>query len=78
MRSKTVIANRVPQPLLGRAARSECRPSHIAPTATAEEPMANAPRRESRKDDIARSPSPCCCGNDRRGGADTIAFRFCA
>lgn len=77
MRAKTVTANREPQPLLRRAARSAYRPSHNASTATAEKPTTNAPRRERRKT-FARSPSPCCCGSDRRREADTIAFRFCA
>jgi hypothetical protein len=52
MRAKTVIANREPQPLLRRGARAACRPSHIAPTATAEERATNAPRREQRKKNV--------------------------
>ncbi|MGA8808452.1 MAG: SymE family type I addiction module toxin [Thermoanaerobaculia bacterium] len=52
MHAKTVIANREPQPLLRRGARSTCGPSHIASTATAAERTTNAPRREHRKKDI--------------------------
>jgi hypothetical protein len=52
MRAKTVIANREQQPLLLREARSACRPSHIASTATAEGRTTNTPRRERRKEHI--------------------------
>ena len=76
MRAKTVIANREPQPLLRRAARSECRPSHIASTATAEEPMANAPRRESRNDDIRTLTVSMLLRqrSSRRSGLDRVPF----
>jgi hypothetical protein len=81
MRAKTVIANREPQPLLRRGARSACRLSHIASTTTAEEGPTN--RRTHRvvnggRSTFAHSPSPCCCGSDHRGEADTIAFHFYA
>jgi hypothetical protein len=52
MRTKTVIANREPQPLLLPGPRTACLPSHIASTATAEERTTNAPRRELRRKDI--------------------------
>ena len=76
MRAKTVIANREPQPFLLRGARSACRASHIASTATAERPTTNAPRRERRKEDIRRLTVSMLLRqrSSRRSGHDRVPF----
>lgn len=76
MRAKTVIANREPQPLLRREARSACRPSHIASTATAEEPTTNAPRGERRQKDIHTLTVSMLLRqrSSRRSGHDRVPF----
>jgi hypothetical protein len=76
MRAKTVIANREPQPLLLREARSACRPLHIASTATAEERTTNAPRRERRKERIRTLTVSMLRRqrSSRRSGHDRVPF----
>jgi hypothetical protein len=76
MRAKTVIANREPQPPLQRRARSACRPSHTASTATAEEQTTNAPRRERRKKDIRTLTVSMLLRqrSSRRSGHDRVPF----
>jgi hypothetical protein len=76
MRAKTVIANREPQPLLRRGARSACRPSHIASTATAEERTTTTPRRERRKKDIRTLTVSMLLRQRslRRSGHDRVPF----
>jgi hypothetical protein len=76
MRATTVITNREPQPFLRRGARSACRPSHNASTATAEEKTTNTPRRERRKKDI-RTLTVSMLLRQRsstRGGRDRVPF----
>jgi len=76
MRAKTVVANREPQPFLRRRARGACRPSHIASTATAEEPTRNASRRERRKKDIRTLTVSMLLRqrSSRRSGHDRVPF----
>ncbi|MEA2414575.1 MAG: Toxin SymE, type toxin-antitoxin system [Thermoanaerobaculia bacterium] len=76
MRAKTVVANREPQPLLRRGARSACRPPHIASTATAEEPTTNSSRREQRKKDIRTLTVSMLLRqrSSRRSGHDRVPF----
>jgi len=76
MGAKTVIANREPQPFLLRGARGACRPSHIASTATAEEPTTNAPRRERRTKDIRTLTVSMLLRqrSSRRSGHDRVPF----
>jgi hypothetical protein len=76
MRAKTAIANREPQPLLVRGARSACRPSPIASTATAEERATNSPRREQRKEGIRTLTVSMLLRqrSSRRSGHDRVPF----
>jgi len=76
MRAKTVIASREPQPFFRRGARSACRPSHIASTATAEERTTNAPHSEQRKKDIRTLTVSMLLRqrSSRRSGHDCVPF----
>jgi hypothetical protein len=76
MRAKTVIANREPQPFLLRRARTACRASHIASTATAEARTTNAPRRERGKKDIRTLTVAMLLRqrSSRRSGHDRVPF----
>jgi toxic protein SymE len=75
MRAKTVIVNREPKPVLRSGARSACRPSHIAPTPTAEKPTTNTPCRERQKDIRTLTVSMLLRQrSSRRRGHDRVPF----
>lgn len=76
MRAKTVVANREPQPLHLRGAAGTYRPSHIASTATAEEPTTNAQRHERRKKHIRTLTVSMLLRQrlSRRSGHDRVPF----
>jgi len=76
MRAKTAIANREPQPLLLRGARSACRPSPIVSTAPPEERTTNAPPRERRKDGVRTLTVSMLLRqrSSRRSGNDRVPF----